>query len=625
MLGRSSRVSTLLLPALLLAVVLALCGLLLRQFPPVLLFARPDDYLPVHSVLEMVSIAVSLMVFSLAWALRHAEKNTRLLIIGLAFLAVGTIDFVHMFSYQGMPDLVTPSSPEKAINLWLAGRLVCAVSLVVAARVTDLHWSLRRSWAGLAVVVVATLALLALCLYRPGWFPRTFVPGQGLTAFKIGSEYLLAGLYVAAASLLLARDQGEGDRNWRTLAIAAWILALGETALTLYGDVTDLFNLLGHVAKAGAYLLIYRALFVSGVRAPYTTLAEDRALLRTLVDSIPDLIFFKDPSSRYLGFNKAFADYCGRSEASMRGKTDDEFVGPEIARFYREKDQAAMAIGHPASNEEWIDYPDGRRVLLETVKTPFFGPDGRLLGLIGVSRDISERKRAEETLRRAHHELEMVTYVASHDLQEPVRTVASFLQLLQRRYGDKLGEDADQYIAYAVSGVHRMREQLAGLLEFSRVGHGVESFEPVSMEEVLADALAGLAAALSEAGAAVTHNPLPVVLGDAVQVRSLLQNLIGNAVKYRHAGRPLEVHVEAAMADGEWRFSVRDNGIGIDRQYWEKIFVIFQRLHPLDRYEGTGIGLAICKKIVDRHGGRIWVESVPDQGSTFFFTLPIRS
>ena len=612
------------LPTVALLLVAALSGLVLRAVPPPLLFAHAEDYLPIHSMLELVAIAVSLMVFALGWALRHAADNGRAVLLGLAMLAVAVIDFTHTFSYQGMPELVTPSGPEKAINLWLAGRLICALALMAVGLLPERHWPEDRSRRALILTLVVVVPVIAIGLTQPSWLPRTFVAGSGLTPFKIGIEYLLAALYVGASTIMVARHRRTSEVNLLRLAVASWILALAEVLLTLYGDVTDLFNLLGHVAKAGAYLLIYQALFAAGVRAPYAALARDRALLRSLIDSIPDLIFFKNLDSAYIGFNKAFAAYCGKDEAAMIGKTDAEFAPPEIAAFYRHRDRLVLEAGQPARNEEWIDYPDGRHVLLETLKTPYRGPDGTVLGLIGVSRDITTRKQAEEALRRAHHELEMVTYVASHDLQEPVRTVASFLQLLQKRYGGQLGEDADQYIKFAVDGVHRMSEQLTGLLEFSRIGRQSEPLQPTDMNVVLTEVAGDLQDLFNASAGRLTQDRLPTVRADTAQMRSLLRNLIGNAIKYRHPGRPPEIHVTASEDCGEWRFCVSDNGIGIEAEYLDKIFVIFQRLHTLDAYDGTGIGLSICKKIVERHGGRIWAESRPGEGSTFIFTLPLR-
>jgi PAS domain S-box-containing protein len=249
----------------------------------------------------------------------------------------------------------------------------------------------------------------------------------------------------------------------------------------------------------------------------------------------------------------------------------------------------------------------------------------------GIMRDITERKKAEQALAdkarelaRSNTELEQFAYVASHDLQEPLRMVSSYTQLLAKRYKGNLGSDADEFIGYAVDGATRMQRLIQDLLAYSRVGTKGREFEPTDCEGVLGRVLGDLRLAIQESGAVVTHDPLPTVIADRTQLEQLFQNLIGNAIKFRNQ-EPPRVHVSSKQNREEWIFSIRDNGIGIDPQYAERIFVIFQRLHKRGEYPGTGIGLAVCKKIVERHGGRIWVESNGEKGTLFSFTMPTRN
>ena len=226
--------------------------------------------------------------------------------------------------------------------------------------------------------------------------------------------------------------------------------------------------------------------------------------------------------------------------------------------------------------------------------------------------------RKVEELNRSNEELGQFAYIASHDLQEPLRMVASYTQLLSRRYKGKLDADADEFIAFAVDGASRMQRLIQDLLAYSRVGTKGRDLLDTSSEEALERALINLRGAIEESGALVTHDPLPPVLADETQLIQLFQNLVGNAIKYQSPGSVPQVHISVARnGEGKWMFAVKDNGLGIDPQYFEKIFGMFQRLHKREEFAGTGIGLAICKKIVERHGGSISVESQPGQGSTF--------
>ncbi|MGO9199845.1 MAG: sensor histidine kinase [Limisphaerales bacterium] len=306
-------------------------------------------------------------------------------------------------------------------------------------------------------------------------------------------------------------------------------------------------------------------------------------------------------------------------ECASRQVKDPAGFARRVAYLYEHKNKKCR---------EEIEFADGR--CFERYTSPLVDGQGTYCGRIWYFSDITQRKRAEERLRltlgeleRSNQELEQFAYAASHDLQEPLRMVSSYTQLLARRYQGRLDADADEFIAFAVDGANRMQSLINDLLAFSRVGTRGREFEATDFAAALDEALANLAAAIRESGAVVTHDPLPTVMADRSQMVQLFQNLAGNAVKF-HAGKPPRVHVSAVQTGNEWVFCVRDDGIGIDPRYAERIFNVFERLHTREEYPGTGIGLAICKKIVERHAGRIRVESQLGQGSAFYFTIPAK-
>jgi len=352
--------------------------------------------------------------------------------------------------------------------------------------------------------------------------------------------------------------------------------------------------------------------------------SEDR--YRDLVECSQYLICTHDLQGQILSVNQEGARLLGYNKTDLVGKNIRDLLGPklddEFATYLDTIQKYRVAKGHmqirTAAGEYRIwEYHNTLRT--EGVASPL---------VRAIAHDITERKAVERTLRekteelaRSNEDLEQFAYVASHDLREPLRTVTSYVQLLARRYEGKLDADADEFIRFAVDGAVRMWNLVNDLLTYSHAGMGRNELEPTDSDAVLAQSVNDLKVAIEENGALVTHAPLPMVMADRPQLGQLFRNLIGNAIKFR-GNEPPRIHISASRNGNGWTFSVEDNGIGIAPEYSERIFVVFQRLHSREEYAGTGVGLAVCKKIVERHGGRIWVKSDVGKGSAFYFILP---
>ncbi|MCC6694653.1 MAG: PAS domain-containing protein [Candidatus Hydrogenedentes bacterium] len=368
-------------------------------------------------------------------------------------------------------------------------------------------------------------------------------------------------------------------------------------------------------------------------------LAQERNLLRTLIDNLPDYIYAKDAESRFILNNSAHLRLLrAKSPEDVAGKSDYDMFPRELASQYYEDEQEIIRSGHPLVNrEESVITEEGERRWLLTTKVPLCDADGVPVGLVGMSRDITGRKQMAEALetharlleqanadlRMRNQELDEFTYIASHDLQEPLRKLVSFTDALQ--HDMKAGDAAEirRDLDIIASAAQRMQRLVRDLLALSRSGRQAMEWELVDLNECVDLALDALEIRMGEEKAEFAKEKLPTVLGDRTLLTQLFQNLIGNALKFHGPDAP-QVRLTAEEGDDGWVLGVQDNGIGIKQEYSEQIFAPFKRLHGRGSYEGTGIGLAICRKIVERHGGVIWVESEPGKGAHFKFSLPQR-
>ncbi|NET83321.1 MAG: PAS domain S-box protein [Moorea sp. SIO1F2] len=356
-------------------------------------------------------------------------------------------------------------------------------------------------------------------------------------------------------------------------------------------------------------------------------LGNNLELLNRFLEYVPAAIAMFDQQMRYQFVSRHWYSEYNIYDDNIIGKSYYD-VFPETPEGWKKIHQRCLEGYSAECEEDLFIRANGEQQWLKWEIRPWVDISGKISGIIMSTEVITERKEAQEALKRlnqdlsrSNRELEQFAYVASHDLQEPLRAISSYTQLLAKKYQSNLDAQADKYIHYIVDGATNMQQLIQDLLSFSRVGTHGKELAATDCEVVLNRVLDNLNVAIIESDVIVTHDSLPVVMGDDIQLSQLLQNLIGNAIKFRSQELP-RVHISAELKGKEWIFSVRDNGIGIEPEYFERIFTIFQRLHTRREYPGTGIGLAVCKKIVERHGGKIWVESELGVGTKFYFSIP---
>jgi PAS domain S-box-containing protein len=567
---------------------------------------------------------------------RRDLMAARLLAAAVVLLAATTLA-EYLFGWNlGIDELLVRDEPGAPLAS-NAGRMApnsAAAFLLVGLALAALDWERRRGvrpaqWLAFGAGGIALASLIGHLYSVSALYRLASFTGMALHSAVVAGGVSLGALAARpqAGVMRVFNAPGPGGRMARASlpAVAGVTLAIGW--LWVLGERAGRFG-----AETGVAVMVTALILVFAIVVYLTAAAAGRGeaarreaegLFRSAVEASPNGIVMADPAGRIVLANRRMEVILGYRPDELIGRSVELLLPESLRRDHEDLRRGYLADPRSrqmgAGRDLRARRKDGREVPVEIGLSPVRRESGT--HVLASIVDITQRKRVEDELRRSNEELERFAYVASHDLQEPLRMVGSYVQLLGKRYRGKLDADADDFIGYALEGALRMQRLIEELLAYSRVGTRGAEPVPTDAGAAVAGALRSLKLAIEEAGATVTVEPLPTVLANPGQLEQVFLNLLSNALKFRGSAPPA-IHVSAERHDRVWELRVRDNGLGIDPQYFDRIFVIFQRLHARDDYPGTGMGLAIAKKIVERHGGRISVESTPGEGATFSFTLP---
>lgn len=421
----------------------------------------------------------------------------------------------------------------------------------------------------------------------------------------------------------------------RWFAPSVILLPLICAALIWLGLKENLFSVDLSIILLGmlipSILLLFVAITALLIYQAEKRLKRSESIARLLVENRKDYaIFMLDAQGIITSWNAG--------AERLTGYMSDEVIGEHFAFLFKPEDRQnnkperileRARIEKQIEYDGWQCHKQGTWIWMINTLTAIYNDNHELIGFTQLMRNASRQKEADDKLKhsldsleQSNKELERFAYIASHDLQEPLRMVASFTQLLEKKYKNKLDGEAMEYINFAVDGALRMQQLITDLLTYSRVSITGKMFTPTNCNSILKEAIFNLNVAINESHAEITHEVLPTIMADDTQILQVFQNILSNAIKFRKPNTIPKIHISTELKNNEWYFSFSDNGIGISPEYQEQVFLIFQRLHTKQEYSGTGIGLAICKKIIDRHGGKIWIESTLGQGAKFCFTIP---
>ena len=587
------------------------------------------------------------------------ERSVTLLLLGCGTLTLSLGAFLGGFSLLG-------NDINSTISIYNT-----AACLSGSFHLASVIFSLRRrsvkpqsGWPYLLFsysTVFLTIGILALLIQNQLW-PVYFIQGSGDTLFGSIVIYITITIFAISSILLIANKSKNGTNFKYLYGLGLGLIAVGLFGVSIQMSLGDSLNWVGRISQylGTVYILIavLYSIWQTGVwMLPWEkALQESEERYKLLFDTMLQGVIFQDSEGHIASMNPAAEKIIGYTFNQIQGRTLNNLIGkaihengqpfhveeyPSIVALKTGKEVRNVVMGIQCAtrdNYTWLNIhavPEFRRGEKNPYQVYMTFEDitehKQMNEKLRHTRDNLEKQVKERTLelekvvdelKRSNEELQSFAYITSHDLQEPLRTIASYAQLIKRRYKGQLDQDADEFIDFMVNGASRMKNMIQGLLDYSRVGTQGHKFKEFKSEDALNYAINNLQSAISENNAEITYDDLPTIFADKNQIASIFQNLIGNALKFQKEGLKPKIHVLANKKGNEYVFSVSDNGIGIEEQYTHRIFEVFKRLHTIDEYEGAGIGLAIVKRIIDRHGGRVWVESEFGKGSTFCFTLP---
>ena len=625
-----------------------------------LYLARLYNYLLFHTLVEGFSVVVGFGIFVVAWNARHFMSNNFFLFFGIASFFVGAVDFTHALAYKGMG--VFPAyDANLPTQLWIVARYIQSSSLLVAPLFLGRMLKPRLT---VTAYLAATSILLAIVF--SGGFPDCFIEGQGLTLFKKVSEYLVA-LMLVGALIFMRKKAHAFDRDVASLLSAGiGTFIASELAFTLYVDVYGITNMVGHFLKFGGFYLIYKAIIETGLARPYDLLfrelkkSEDR--YRRIVDTAQEGVWAIDFEKRTTYVNQRMADILGYNIEEMLGRPVFDFCGDDGRREISARVETRK-LGARDQYETTMFRKDGVKIWVNISAAPILGNSGEYAGSFAMISDITGRKKADEEievlntnlaarafeleetncelgaaleeleaanqelgmtnreLESANQELEAFSYTVSHDLRSPLTCINGYSQLMTTLYSDRLDEQGKDIVGGISSAAERMEQMISTLLNFSKLSRSEINHSSVDLSELAHAVEAQLR--FNEPGRRVAFTIAEGLKadGDSRLLRAVMENLIGNAWKYTGKREESRIEFGSTEDEGKTFYFVRDNGAGFDMGEADRLFAPFQRLHDKEEFEGSGIGLATVKRIIERHGGRVWAEGETGKGATFYFIL----